>query len=356
MTTVRVIFHEATRTGSPRVLHQLLSFASAELGLRMSVDIMAGGPLENDLRALSSDDRDSSAPGVVIINSALAAGEATRFGAPVRVGVYVHEMGEALENLPGEALEALRHRCEIVWCVSSRSADELASLGVERHRIRLLPPVVTAPLTPSEDALDDILGRLGAPVDSRLVVGCGEATWRKGADLFLDIARRLEGDEHLSFVWAGRRPRAFGRILDQDTRGLNMSDRVIWTGELDDVVPLLRAAAVVVVPSREDPQPLVPLEAALCGTPSVGFDTGGMASMAAEGACIAVPYPDTAAFADRVRRLLADESEKHRLADDAAIWVRRRHSIEILGPAFTADLEQLLADEELPRRGKEERA
>lgn len=348
MNSLRVIFHEATRTGSPRTLSDLLRIVGPDLGVPLDVELLAGGPLSSELMALTDTPSPQDPPSAVLINSALAASEAYRFEQPIKVAVYVHEVGEALRTLPESASEALRKRCDLVWCVSEQSARDLAEMAVDPTRIRVLPPLVRQDLAVSEAQSSAALGKVGLSIDDQLVVACGEAGWRKGADLFVDLARRMATGSDLTFVWVGRRPRAFGRVLDHDTRNLRLEERLVWTGELDDAAPFLAAASVVVVPSREDPQPLVPLEAALLGTPSVGFATGGMASMGESGAAIAVRYPDTRRLAEAAERVLKDRILSRDLVTAATTKVARSHSIEALREGFLEGIHELLGVVDTP--------
>lgn len=333
-----MIVHEATRTGSPRVLHDLLRQARARLDRPVAIRLLAGGPMTAQLEALGDVDPTGVSPAAVLINSSLAADAAWQLDPGVPVAVYVHEQGEALRTLPDRAAAALRDRCTQVWCVSASARSDLTALGVAPERIRVLPPVVGERHEQAGDA-DEHRRLLGIAPTARLVVGCGEANWRKGADLFLDVARRLSSEPDVHFVWIGRRPRAFARILDHDTRHLSLTDRLVWTGELPDPSELLADAAVLVVTSREDPQPLVPLEAGLAGTPSVGFAVGGMVDMSDAGAAITVPYPDTAALANATRTLLHDAGTAEALAAAAATRARTRHSLQ----ATAAQFEDLVA-------------
>ncbi len=337
-----VVAHEATRTGAPRVLLDLLRFARRRITVPVAVQLAAGGPLSRDLRDLADTEVGLVAPCAVLVNGSAAAGvlHGAQPGTPTMA--YVHEEQAALEVLPAECIDALVNRCDRVLSVSERSAATLGELGVDPSRIRVLPPVVPArqPI-PTADVIRT-LHDLGLDADRQLVLGCGEAGWRKGADLFVDVARRIRTDVPAQFAWAGRRPRAFARLLDADTRLCGLSGDLTWLGELDDVGPLLTAAQVLVMTSREDPQPLVALEAAAMGTATAGFAVGGIADLQDAGAALAVPYPDTVALAREVTTLLSHPEQRGRLACEAENRRSEHHSIEVLGERFLAELTNLI--------------
>ena len=81
-----------------------------------------------------------------------------------------------------------------------------------------------------------------------------------------------------------------------------MTDAVHFVGELENPHPLLNACDLFCLPSREDPFPLVMLEAGALGKPMVCFDgAGGAKEFAARGAGIVVPYLDVPAMAAESR-------------------------------------------------------
>jgi glycosyltransferase involved in cell wall biosynthesis len=83
--------------------------------------------------------------------------------------------------------------------------------------------------------------------------------------------------------------------------------------------PLMRQAHVSVISSRHEAGPVVALEAAAVGVPTVGTAVGHIAEWAPE-AAIAVPVGDDEALAAALDRVLRDEPLRLRLA--RAAWLR----------------------------------
>jgi glycosyltransferase involved in cell wall biosynthesis len=335
-----VISHEASRTGAPRVLLELLRHLKAVTDVELAVQLSVGGPLADDLLALD-DAIDPRAVGAVLVNSSLAASAVRALPSDLPAALYVHEDGTAVAQLPQADRDAIE-RYDHVLCVSDEIKEELVASGVERERVSVLPPLVVAPPVPSDDEVSAARAAMGAAPGQRIVLGCGEAGWRKGADLYLAMASALSGDESLCFAWLGRRSRPFGRLLDEDARTLGMGDRVRWLGEAAVVGPHLRAADVLVMTSRYDPQPLVALEAASLGTPTVGFAVGGITELAEDGGALVVPFPDVHGLATLVKRVVDDPCAPGALVDGAVRRWRGRQSIEVVGPRFVDVVEQLL--------------
>ena len=338
-----VIAHEATRTGSPAVLLRLLMAARDRLPEPIVVRLLADGPLAEDLRAIATVTSDGSGrPDVVLVNSALAAGELWRLPKDVPAAVYVHEQAIALGELDDSALLALRERADVVLSVSEATTADLLELGVARSRIQSLRPAVQRP-QPTDAATDAVRALLGLSDDQRLMLACGVAAWRKGADLFVPTCARLAGRRELVFAWVGQRHRTERRRLDHDTRAAGLDERVRWIGEVDDTSNWLAAADVLLMCSREDPQPLVPFEAAYCGTPTAGFDVGGLVSMGRTGAAVTVPFPDVAGLATAAESLLDDTALARATVDAAAALADRHHDLTIVAAEFAAVLNGLAA-------------
>lgn len=339
-----VIAHEATRTGSPAVLLRLLTAARDDLPHPINVRLLADGPLADDLRAVSTTPDDGTGrPDVVLVNSALAAGELWRLPDDVPAVVYVHEQAIALGELADDALRALRVRADVVLSVSDATTADLLDLGVDAERIRLLPPALHRP-RPSDVGTAAVRRDLGLGDDERLVLGCGVAAWRKGADLFVPTCARLAQRHEVVFAWVGQRHRTERRRLDHDTRAAGLEDRLHWVGEVDDTADWLAAADVVLMCSREDPQPLVPFEAAACGTPTAGFDVGGLVTMGRKGAAITVPYPDVVGLAATTEALLDDAALAGATVDAARALADRDHDLTVVARRFADVLNGLAAD------------
>jgi glycosyltransferase involved in cell wall biosynthesis len=93
---------------------------------------------------------------------------------------------------------------------------------------------------------------------------------------------------------------------------------VRWHGTLrhDALRALVDAADVLLVSSRHESGPLVVLEAAVAGVPTVGTDVGHIAEWAPR-AAVAVPVGDAEALARETAALLADEPRRLALAAEA---------------------------------------
>lgn len=231
-----VIAHEASRSGAPTVLLTLLEMFGEHLGAPLKVRLLAGGPLAGRLQSLDCGGSNVVEPAAVLVNGSLAAGALSDVDPTVPVAVYVHEDEEALDGLDPHARWMLVNRADAVVSVSERVRDQLSSLGVDNRRLSVLPPLVVAP-DPPQHAEVAAVRQLLAPAGQRIVLGCGQAVWHKGPDLFIDVARRLQTDPDLSFAWIGSMSRSAGRVLNSDTCAVSLERRLSWVGEWTTLRP-----------------------------------------------------------------------------------------------------------------------
>jgi glycosyltransferase involved in cell wall biosynthesis len=116
-------------------------------------------------------------------------------------------------------------------------------------------------------------------------------------------------------------------IVGEDTLGgyiqelaaeLGLAERVRFHGFLTqrELRPIVEAAHVAVISSRHEAGPVVVLEAAAVGVPTVGSAVGHIAEWSPR-AAHAVPCRDPAALAAALESVLEDEDLRLRLATEA---------------------------------------
>ncbi len=213
------------------------------------------------------------------------------------------------QSLRGRLREALVLR--LATCVSAASTpmvESLAALGIRARRIplgvdlRLWPARPPQPRTPGAPARLLFAGSLNAVKDPQTLVRSVAQLRACGERLQLDIA----GED----VCDGQ--------VQRLVRELALEPVVRFHGFLThaQLRPLMERATLLLLSSRHEAGPLVVLEAAAVGVPTVGTRVGHLAEWAPH-AALAVPVADPAALAAAVAQLLADEPRRLRLAHEA---------------------------------------
>jgi len=146
--------------------------------------------------------------------------------------------------------------------------------------------------------------------EAPLVLAAGRLAPQKGFGVLLEAAARWRDLEPAPLlVIAGDGPLA----RELRARAAALGVRAEFPGRRDDIPALLASAAVFVLPSLWEGQPLVLQEALRAGVPVVATHTGGIPDLTGDDAALLVPPGDAARLADAVRSVLRDPALGTRL-------------------------------------------
>lgn len=222
--------------------------------------------------------------------------------------------------------------------VSERTREELVGLGVTPERIRVVhngvrsQDLTTSPGLPSSrDCSRPTITVLGRLVPHKQIEHVFIAATQLRQDI-PDLRVVVIGDGW----WAPH--------LHEISRDLGVGDIVEFTGFVDEGTKdaLLRQTSVLALPSLKEGWGLVVMEAAARGVPAVGYaQAGGVAEsiLHEQTGILAGPGYDVAAFAEALRRLLADDDLRHRLGHHA-----HERAARFDWQASTAAFEELLLE------------
>jgi len=121
---------------------------------------------------------------------------------------------------------------------------------------------------------------------------------------------------------------------------LGLAACIRWHGLLrrDALRTLVESADILLVTSRHDAGPLVVLEAAIAGVPTIGTAVGHIVDWAPD-AAVSVPVNSDTAFASAIMQLLSDEPRRLALAREA-----QRRAVEIDADYTAARFERIYRD------------
>lgn len=198
-------------------------------------------------------------------------------GMKIPFGAYVHELNFSLTMYASEKdMIFLAQKVSMVFGVSEQVNRLLIEkFDVPAELIILLPPIIEIPKNRS-DRGSQVREQLGIPVGALVVLGCGLAEWRKGTDIFIRVARQvIRKMSNVHFIWLGIGDHVFSAELQAEKECWDESKQVHLVSRKLDSKPYFEAMDLFFLSSREDPFPLVMLEAAFHEKPIVGFNGSG---------------------------------------------------------------------------------
>jgi glycosyltransferase involved in cell wall biosynthesis len=148
----------------------------------------------------------------------------------------------------------------------------------------------------------------GGTRDPNRLLFVGRLTAQKGIEALIEALARMRHHPSLDIVGDG----PLASQLAARAASLGIGDRIQWLGQLPQpkLVDLYRHAAALVVPSTDEGLGLVAVEAQLCETPVVGFESGGLTdTVQHDRTGLLVPPGDIAALAAALDDLL-DKPER----------------------------------------------
>lgn len=135
------------------------------------------------------------------------------------------------------------------------------------------------------------------------VLMCGGAYWRKGDDLFIQVASLvLSQDSDFEFYWIGSQSIERQRVNRSDILKLGIVGSVFFIDETETPEQWYLNADIFILTSREDPFPLAAIEAGILGLPIICFEKATGISEVIDATCI-VPYLDVESMSKKVLEL-----------------------------------------------------
>ena len=366
---VLLVSHEASRSGAPKIA-VLVARSLVDQGHQVQIVSRTRGPLLDEFAGAAPVEVElfdrvrrrlrsvrvlrtaawlidtlvafatiaSRRPDLVYVNSTAAA----IYLRPARwlrrpVVLHGHESGPVTSQF----LVKARARSEItnavlVACSPSVQTDLAEMAGLPLGDVILLPSV------PDDGRVISLSEEATAAVHSEstaVVVGCcGTVESRKGADLWVMVARKVQRalpDRTVRFVW-------IGDISEPVTTAAD--EAIEFLGPMANPYPVMRSFDIATLPSRDDPFPLVVLESMILGKPVVAFAVGAVADQIGP-AGILVPAGDVDAFADAVVDLVVHDGKRSALGRAA----RERASACYSTSAFANHLAVVVRDIQLQR-------
>ncbi len=253
------------------------------------------------------------------------------FGVPIVSHIHELQYSIAQYGSPNSLENLFKYSTKIIAC-SQAVADNLKEYSNSDdiqvvHSFVENTEIINIATKSDIQAIKD---KYGLSSDKIWICSCGNADWRKAPDIFLQIAATtLKNNPKFGFLWIGIKNE--GELyfqLKYDEKKLGIENEIKWLNPTNEAVEIINSCDVFLVSSREDPFPLVVLEAALCRKPILGFkNTGGVDEFIDEGCGFKVDYLNVSEMSKQIIAL--DSQNIKTMGEKARDKVLTKYNFEI---------------------------
>lgn len=298
MQKILFISHDASRTGAPILLLNLVKLVLDYQQFQVNFLLKNGGILETEFKEMAPtyqlyknkvskierftrkifktksllDNKEFLAQYDFIISNTITNGdvlEKIRLNYSGKIISYIHELEIASKTYTTSiGIEKVIKNSDTFWVPSLLVKDFLCqNFNLSDSHIVEIPYYIESKKKSISDSNQS---------DNTFIVGgCGTIDWRKGPDLFLQVARNLflqRPDAAVVFQWKGANEGMDLTRLEYQIKKANLEGKVLFETASSNLDLFFERIDLFLLTSREDPYPLVILEAAQFAKPSICFD------------------------------------------------------------------------------------
>jgi glycosyltransferase involved in cell wall biosynthesis len=350
--TILFVSHDANKGGAQQVLINIVGWFTKKTNINVKVLCLNDGAwldrftgiadtlVLSELGKINQEDEIleqiqlfcEGTPDLIYANT-VATGSAFAWLSKLNVPIltHFHELETSIHNYGEEWIgDVLRLSSHFIACSKAVQTNLVDNHAISPQKISTVYASIESKQAslPDDKTKKEIRKKLGLEENKAIIFGCGIGMpFRKGADLFIQLGETLlqKGHKNFHLYWIG----GFDLSYYDDTHGSwknhyaklkkhDLNKYVTFLGMKDDPREYLVCGDVFVLPSREDPFPLVALEAADCGLPILCFDkAGGMPDFVGENGGFVVPQDDLETLAQKLIELIEHKELRQKLGKQA---------------------------------------
>jgi len=229
-----------------------------------------------------------------------------------------------------------------VVTVSKYVEHYLVEAGIPGERITTVPTGVDFARYDRSIVAGDLRGELKLPAETPLIGTVAILRAKKGhADILDAVPAVLQRFPDAHFVFAGDGAQTANLKARIEADGL--VGRVHLLGLRRDVTNVLASLDVFVLPTHQEALGTAFIEAGAMGLPTVATNVDGVPEVVQDGRTgLLVPVRDGKAIAEAICRLLGDPIYRQSMGANAAEFVRRKFSREVMAQGMERLYSQLL--------------
>lgn len=343
------ISHDASMTGAPIFLLNLIKWIKENTEISYRILLRNGGDLTDEFFKLGEtyllnsnqfDPKIIEGISLVYSNTITNSKFIEENGLSVfPIITHVHELDTVIKLFIKDELKELKKQTDyFIACSASVKENLINNHFVEEEKIHLVYEAI-----PTNELLSKIKSysksevkkQIGIKENDFVIVGGGTATERKGIDIFLQVAADFKENYskkiNCKFIWVGKLPDDERRLwYEYDKKVLGVDDIVAFTDQVTNPEIFLFISDIFCLTSREDPFPLIMIEAALLGKPVIGFEkSGGVVEFCEKGTGFVVPYLDSSEMSKKIYELLNDKNQLKKFETTSPLIVQENFDISI---------------------------
>lgn len=266
----------------------------------------------------------------------------------VKIISHIHELSWLINaHYKNHVSQSANSKVDLFIAVSKATRDNLLSYNIPLSKIKLVyefvPVLKISQPTVSEN---EIKKMLNINDNAFIIGGSGKMQWRKGCDLFFQLSwlvQKKAPGANIQFLWVGSTIIEDVQWYFYETKLQNLEINVHFSEHQCNPQNYFQVFDVFALTSREDPFPLVCLEAASLGKPILCFeDAGGIPEFVDKGGGFKVPYHDLDEMANKILQLFNDKNLLFKIGQNAKQSVSE-FDININAPDIYIEIQKLLS-------------
>lgn len=257
-----------------------------------------------------------------------------------RVITHIHELQYIIDAFGEANIEkVLKYTDSYIAASESVRANYMAKYRVQPARIVQINDFIINAAKHGEAVRERVFRDLGVPESAFIVGLAGTVEWRKGPDLLIQLALRIKKsnpDMPIYFFWVG----AFTDSIEKTQRSYDLDrtgtqDKIFFLGVKENAGDYYSLFDVFVLLSREEAFGIVGIECAYMGKPVLCFaKAGGMPAFVEADAGFIVPYLDIEEMANKIVMLYERPDLAKKFGKRGREKVLANYTIEKTGPVF----------------------
>jgi glycosyltransferase involved in cell wall biosynthesis len=250
---------------------------------------------------------------------------------------HIHELELSIDmySTPENRKLFFEKSQKIIACSASVAENLIKNEKISPKKIETIHSFVdnekVLSLLASSDKMA-IKKKYNIPSNTFIIGGCGNVELRKGIDIFLMLANKIKSlaNFSISFVWVGLKKEGnLYHLLKSDIKKLDLKNDLILIEPSPDAIELINCFDIFCLTSREDPFPLVMLEAALAQKTIIGMEhSGGVVEFVEDDAGLVCKYMNISTMAKKILELYENEDVMKTLGENAKTKVLKRFNFE----------------------------